>query len=181
MRHRTSRARRKIGHVARLARLASFAKLAIFAVVLPVLVLVPTAGGNAALFHAHGEEGAHAHFAPADIDSPTAAHLEAWHCAEHGAAQGDPARGLPAESSDDPDAAHAWLRLADSVAPKLVNPCPAAVGHAPIAPFDLFSSTIPRRLADADSRMERAQRRAPPRAVPGGIVSLLRSSHALLI
>jgi hypothetical protein len=175
MHRRTPRARRKIGRVAKLARLA------LFVVVLPVLVLVPTAGGNAALFHAHGEEGAHAHFAPAEIDSPTAAHFEAWHCAQHGAAQGDPASSLPAESSDDPGAAHAWLRLADSVAPKLLNPCPAPAGHAPIAPFDAFFATTPRRLADADSRFDGAQQRARPRAVPGGIVSLLRSSHALLI
>jgi hypothetical protein len=178
MHRRTPSARRRIGLVARFAKIA---KLVIFVVVLPVLVLVPTAGGRAALFHAHGEEGAHAHFAPAEIDSLTAAHSEAWHCAEHGVAQGNSASGRAAESSDDPDAAHTWLRLADSVTPKVGNPCPAPAVHVPIAPFDSFLSTNPRRLADADSRVERAQQRAPPRAAPGGIVSLLRSSHALLI
>jgi len=178
MRRRTPRARRKIGFVVRSAR---FARLAIFVVVLPVLVLVPTAGGKAALFHAHGEEGWHAHFAHDEVDAPAAAHFEAWHRAEHGVPHGDPAHGPEMESSDDHDGAHRWHRLADSVAPKLENPCPAPAGHAPSAPFDSFPSTNPRRLADEDSRIERAQQRAPPRAAPGGIVSLLRSSHALLI
>lgn len=157
----------------------------IFVVVLPVLVLVPTAAGNVALFHSHGEEGGHAHFAHDETDAHAATHFEAWHHAEHGmphrVPHESPARDPSVESRDDHDAGHGWLRLADSVTPKLAKPGAAPAGHAPIAPFDPFPSTNPRRLADEDSRVERAQQRAPPRAAPGGIVSLLRSSHALLI